>query len=160
MNHPSFFTLLYNFWFSLIHPFLSFLFKLLNCSSMAPKRNLTRSSIKSKKGETSKSLMQETPTPFISSPLTSLEVPKNWFENHTAFGRSIDTFKHRLLSYVDVLNYKFFFEDFEFVSWFMQTTPGKLLDPGFVTYPILVKIFYCNFSFIVVVTLPQLTHGQ
>ena len=95
--------------------------------------------------------MQETPTAFIPSPLTSLEVPKNWFENHTAFGRWIDTFKHHSLSYVDILDYNFFlFKDFEVVSSFILTTPGKFLDPGSVTYPILVKIFYCNLSFTVV----------
>ena len=118
---------------------------------MAPKRKLTRSSIKSEKGETSKSPMQETPTPFIPSPLTFLEVPKNWFENQTAFGRWIDTFKHCSLSYVDILDYNFFlFEDFEIVSSFIKTTSSKLLDPGSVSYPILVKIFYCNLSFTIV----------
>ena len=90
-----------------------------------PKRKLTRSSTKSEKGETSKSPMQETPTSFIPLPLTSLEVPKNWFKNHTAFGRWIDTFKHRSLFYVDILECNFFlFEDFEIVSSFIQTTPG------------------------------------
>ena len=94
---------------------------------------------KSEKGETLKSPRQETPTLSIPSPLTSLEVPKNWFENHTAFGRWIDTCKHRSLSYVDILDCNFFlFEDFEVVSSFIQTTPGKLLDSGSVIYPILV----------------------
>src|SRR5688500_11290391 len=98
---------------------------------MAPKRKLTRSSTKSEKGESSKSPMQETPIRSIPSPLSSLDVPKNWFENHTAFGRWIDTFKHHSLSFVDILDYNFFlFEDFEIVSSFIQTTPGKLLDPG------------------------------
>ena len=48
------------------------------------------------------------------------------------------------------------FEDVEVVSSFIQTTPGKLLDPGSITYPILVKIFYCNLSFIVVDGYPAL----
>ena len=100
---------------------------------MAPKRKLNQSSTKFEKGETSRSLMQETPTPSIPSPLTSLEVPKHCFENHTAFGRWIDTFKHHSLSYVDILNYNFFlFEDFEIIASFIQSTPGKLLDPGYI----------------------------
>ena len=95
--------------------------------------------------------MQDTPTPLIPSPLTSLEVPKHWFENHTTFGQWIDTFKHRSLSYVDILDYNFFlFEDFEIISSFIQSTPGKLLDPGSILYPILVKIFYFNLSFTMV----------
>ena len=53
---------------------------------MAPKRKLTRSSIKSEKGESSKSPGFETPNLTTPSPLASLEFPKNWFENHTAFG--------------------------------------------------------------------------
>ena len=90
--------------------------------------------------------------------LASLEVPKNWFENHTAFGRWINTFKHRSLSFVDILDYNFFlFEDFKVVSSFIQTTPGKMSDPISVTYPILVKIFYCNLSFITVDGFPTLT---
>ena len=40
--------------------------------------------------------------PIISSPLASLEVPKNWFENNTAFRKWIDIFKHRSLSFVDI----------------------------------------------------------
>ena len=69
------------------------------------------------KGESSKSLMIESTTPFIPSPLTSLDVPKTWFKNHTAFGRWIDTFKYRSLSYVDILDYNFFlFGDFEIIS--------------------------------------------
>ena len=124
---------------------------------MAPKKKLTHFSTKSEKEESSKSPRQETPTPSIPSPLASLEVPKSWFENHTAFGRWIDTFKHRYLSYVDILDYDFFlFEDFEVVSSFIQTTPGKLLNLSSVTYPILVKILYCNFSFITVDGYPAL----
>ena len=42
------------------------------------------------------------------------------------------------------------FEDFEVVSSFIQTIPGKLLDPDSVPYPIVVKILYCNLSFITV----------
>ena len=36
-------------------------------------------------------------------------------------------FKHRSLSYVDVLDYNsLLFEDFEIISSFIQSTPGKL----------------------------------
>ena len=73
---------------------------------------MNRSSTKSEKGESSKTPMTEPLTPTIPSPINSLEVPKHWFENHTAFGRWNDTVKHRSLSYVDILNYNFFlFED-------------------------------------------------
>ena len=55
------------------------------------------------------------------------------------------------------LDYNFFlFKEFEVVSTFIQTTPRKLLDPGSVIYPILIKIFYCNFSFITVDGYPAL----
>ena len=118
---------------------------------MAPKRKLTRSSKKSERGESSKSPMNELTTLFIPSSLTSLEVPKNWFENNVAFGKWIDVFKHHPISFVDILGYNFFlFEDFEIISAFIESSPGKLLDPGSVSYPILVKIFYCNLSFIIV----------
>ena len=42
------------------------------------------------------------------------------------------------------------------MSSFIQTTLGKLLDPSSVTYPILVKIFYYNLSFISVDGYPAL----
>src|SRR5688572_14139710 len=124
---------------------------------MAPKRKLTRSSTKSEKGESSKSPMQETPISFIPSPLTAVEVPKSWFENHMAFGKWIDVFKHRFISFVDILDYNFFqFEDFEIISAFIESSPGKLLDPGSVSYTTLVKIFYCNLSFITLDGFPAL----
>ena len=71
---------------------------------MAPKRKLTRSSTKSEKGETSKSPIQETPTPSIPSLLIAVEVPKSWFENHMAFGKWIDVFKHCSIFFVDILD--------------------------------------------------------
>ena len=95
--------------------------------------------------------MTELTTPFIPSPLTSLEVPNNWFENHLAFGKWIDVFKHRPISFADILDYNFFlFEDFEIIFAFIESSPGKLLDSGSVSYPTLVKIFYYNLSFITV----------
>ena len=118
---------------------------------MAPKRRMTKSASKFEKGESSKTPMSEQVTPNIPSPLNTLDVPKQWFENHTAYGRWIDTFKHRSLSYVDLLDYNFFlFEDLEIISSFIQSSPGMLLNPGTITYPILVKIFYSNLSFIMV----------
>ena len=75
---------------------------------MAPKRKLTRSSTKTEIGETSKSPMQETPTPSIPSPLSAVKVPKSWFENHIAFGKWIDLFKYPSISFVDILDYNFF----------------------------------------------------
>ena len=66
-----------------------------------------------------------------------------------AFGKWIDVFKHRFISFVDILDYNFFlFEDFEITSAFIESSPGKLLDPRSVSYPTLVKMFYCNLSFI------------
>ena len=65
---------------------------------------ITRSSIKSEKDESSKSLGLETQNLIIPSLLASLEVPKNWFENQIAFGRWIDIFKHHPLSSVDILD--------------------------------------------------------
>ena len=44
----------------------------------------------------------------------------------------------------------FLFEDFEIISSFIQSTPGMLLNPGSTSYPILVKIFYSNLSFIMI----------
>ena len=59
-----------------------------------------------------------------------------------AFGKWIDDFNNRSISFVDILDYNFFlFEDFEIISAFVESTPGKLLDPGFVSYPTFVKIF-------------------
>ena len=108
----------------LFYPYTSlslFAFQDFKTISMAPKRKLNRSATKFEKGETSRSPIQDTPTPTIPSPLNFLEVPKHWFENHTAFGRWIDTFKHRSLSYIDILFYNFFlFEDFEIISLFIQ----------------------------------------
>ena len=115
---------------------------------MAPKR---KSGTKYEKGESSKTKKSESVTPAIPSPLNSLDIPKQWFENHTAYGRWIDIFKNRSLSYVDILDYNFFlFEDLEIISSFIQSTPGMLLNPGSVSYPILVKIFYSNLSFIMI----------
>ena len=66
-----------------------------------------------------------------------------------AFGKWIDVFKHRSISFVDILDYNFFlFEDFEIISAFIESSSGKLLDPGSVSYPTLVNIFYYNLSFI------------
>ena len=108
---------------------------------MALTRKLTHSSIKSKKGESSKSPGVEALSPSIPSPLTTVEVPKSRFENHMALGKWIDVFKHRSISFVDILDYNFFlFEDFEIISAFTESTPGKLLDPGSMSYPTLVKI--------------------
>ena len=39
---------------------------------------------------------------------------------------------------------------------FIESTPGKLLDLGSVSYPTLVKIFYCNLSFITLDGFPAL----
>ena len=118
---------------------------------MAPKRKLTCSSTKSKKGEPSKSPMAEPITPSIPSPLSDVVVPKSWFENHVAFRKWIDVFKHRSISFVDILDYNsFLFEHFEIISAFIKSSPGKLLDAGSVSYRTLVKIFYCNLSFIAV----------
>ena len=124
---------------------------------MAPKRKLTRSSTKFERGESSKSPMDEPITPSIPSPLSAVEVPKSWFENHMAFRKWIDVFKQRSISFVDILDYNFFlFEDFEIISAFIESTLGKLLEPGFVSYPTLVKIFYCNLSFITLDGFPTL----
>ena len=61
------------------------------------------------------------------------------------------------MSFVDILDYNFFFfEDFEVVFSFIQAIPGKLLDLGSVTYPSLVKMFYCNLSFITADGFPAL----
>ena len=66
-----------------------------------------------------------------------------------AVGKQIDVFKHRSVSFFDILDSNFFlFEDFEIFSTFIESTPGKLLDPGSVFYPSLIKIIYCNLSFI------------
>ena len=117
---------------------------------MAPKRRMSRSSSKSEKGESSKSQMAEPITPVV-SPLHTFDVPKQWFENHTAYGRWVDIFRQRLLSFVDILDYNFFlFEDFEIISVFIQSTPGMLLSPGSTTYPTLVKVFYSNLSFVMI----------
>ena len=68
--------------------------------------------------------MQETPTPFIPLPFGAVEVPKSWFKNHMAFGKWIDVFKHRSISFVDILDYNFFlFKDFEIISAFIESTP-------------------------------------
>ena len=116
---------------------------------MAPKRKLTRSSTKSERSESSKSPMTEQITSSFRSPLCDVAVPKSWFENHVGFGRWIDIFKHRSISFVVILDYNFFlFEGFEIISAFIESSPGKLLDPGSVPYPTLVKIFYSNLSFI------------
>ena len=109
---------------------------------------MNKSGSKSKKGESSKSKMAEPITPIVHSPLNSLEVPKQWFENHTAYGRWVDIFRQRSLSFVDILDYNFFlYEDLEIISVFTQSTPGMLLNPGSTTYPALVKVFYSNLSF-------------
>ena len=126
-----------------------FLFHAFKNSSLAPKRKFARSATKSKKGESSKTPGFETLNLSIPSPLTTVEVPKSWFENHMAFGKCIDVFKHRSISFVDILDYNFvLFEDFAIICAFIESTPGKLLDSGFVSYPTLVKVFYCNLSFI------------
>ena len=146
-------TLVFCFCFTLTNLFHSFFLKVSKPFPWPPKENWT----KFEKGETSRSPIPDTPTPTIPSPINSLEVPKHCFENHTAFGRWIDTFKHRSLSYIDILDYNIFlFEDFEIISSLIQSTPGKLLDPGSTSYPILVKIFYCNLSFIVIDGSPAL----
>ena len=49
---------------------------------------MNKSATKSEKGELSKTPMTEPVTPTIPSPLNSLDVPKQWFENHTAYGRT------------------------------------------------------------------------
>ena len=109
---------------------------------MASKRKLTRSSTKSERGESSKSPMEEPITPSILSPLSAVDVPKSWFENHMAFGKWIGVFKQRSICFVDILDYNFFlFEDFEIISAFIDSTLGKLLDLGSMSYPTLVKIF-------------------
>ena len=124
---------------------------------MSPKRKLTRSATKFEKGESSKTPGFKTPNASIPSPITVIEVPKSWFENHTTFGNWIEVFKHRSISFVDILDYNFFlFEDFEIISAFIESTPGKLLDPGSVSYPTLVKGFYCNLSFITLDGFPAL----
>ena len=96
----------------LFYPYKSlslFLFKGFKTISMAPKRKLNRSTTKFEKGETSRSPIQETPTPIIPSPLNSLEVAKHWFENNTAFGRWINTFKiahyHTLIFLTTISSY-------------------------------------------------------
>ena len=115
---------------------------------MAPKKKMNKCGTKSEKGESSKTKMPEPITPIIHSPLNSLDVPKQWFENHTAYERWIDIFRQRSLSYVDILDYNFFlFEDLEIISTFIQSTHGMLLNPGSSTYPALVKVFYSNLSF-------------
>ena len=74
-----------------------------------------------------------------------------------AFGKWIDVFKHRSISFVDFLDYNFFlFEDFGIISAFIESTLSKLLDSGSVSYPTLVKIFYCNLSFITLDGFPAL----
>ena len=109
---------------------------------------MNKSGTKSEKGESSKTKIPEPITPIIHSPLNSLDVPKQWFENHTAYERWIDIFRQRSLSYVDILDYNFFlFEDLEIISAFIQSPPGMLLNPGSTTYPALVKVFYSNLSF-------------
>ena len=124
---------------------------------MAPKRKITRSFAKFEKGESSKTLGLETPNLSIPSPLTAVEVPKTWFENHTTFDKWIDVFKHRFISFVVILDYTFFlFEDFEIISSFVESSPRKLLDPSSISYPTLVKLFYCNLSFINVDGFPAL----
>ena len=115
---------------------------------MAPKRKISKSASKFEIGESS-TPMTEPMSPTVPSPFTSSsEVPKQWFENYTAYGRWIDIFKNRSLSFVDFLDYNFFlFEDLEIISSFIQSTPGMLLTPGSITYPTLVKVFYSNLSF-------------
>ena len=72
-----------------------------------------------------------------------------------AFRKWIDVFKPFSVSFADTLDYNFFlFKDFEIISAFIESIPGKVLDPGFVSYPTLVKIFYCNLSFITLDGLP------
>lgn len=128
---------------------LFFPFQAFKSTSMAPKRKLTRSSIKCEKRESSTSQGLETPNPSIPSSLTVVEVPKSWFENHMAFRKQINVFKRHFVSFVETLDYNFFlFEDIEIISTFIESTAGKLLDPGIVSYFTLVKIFYCNLSFI------------
>ena len=113
---------------------------------MAPKKRLSKSSPKPVKGESSRTPIAEPVSP-ISSPLHTSDIPRIWFENHTAYGRWADLFRQKSLSYVDILDYNFFlFEDFEIISSFIQSTPGKLLNPGSKTYPCLVKFFYSNLS--------------
>ena len=88
---------------------------------MDPKRKFTRSSTKSKRGESSKSPMDKPITSSIPSPLSDVVVPKSWFENHITFWNRIDVFKHRSISFVDILDYNFFlFEDFEIISAFIE----------------------------------------
>ena len=95
--------------------------------------------------------MNEPISPVIPSPLTTFDIPKIWFENHTAYGRWVDVFRQRSLSFVDLLDYNFFlFEDFEIVSAFIHSTLGMFLSPGSTTYPTLVKFFYSNLSFILI----------
>ena len=139
------------------HPFHPFPLKFTKGSSMTPKRKLTRSSTKSEKGESLKSPRQEPTTPSIPSPLIIVEVTESWFENHMAFGKWIDVFKHRSISFVDILDYNFFlWEDFKIISAFIESTTSKLLDPSSMSYPTLVKIFYCNLSFITLDGFPAL----
>ena len=116
---------------------------------MAPKRRLSKSSSKHEKGESSR--VNEPISPVIPSPLNTIDIPKIWFENHTAYGRWVDVFRQRSLSFVDLLDYNFFlFEDFEIISAFIHSTPGMFLSPGSTTYPTLVKFFYSNLSFIII----------
>ena len=113
---------------------------------MAPKKRLSKSSSKYEKGESSRTPMAEPVSP-VPSPLNTFEVPKIWFENHTAYGRWVDVFRQKSLPYVDILDYNFFlFEDFKIISAFIQSAPGMLLCPGSKTYPCLVKFFYSNLS--------------
>lgn len=75
---------------------------------MAPNKKHTQSFNKDETGESSRrSPNLETTTPTIPSTLI-LDVLKSWFENHTAFGKWIDIFKHFSLSFVDILDYTFF----------------------------------------------------
>ena len=62
---------------------------------MAPKRKMNKSGSKSEKGELCKNKMAEPITPSIHSPLNTVDVPEQWFENHTAYGRWIDIFRQR-----------------------------------------------------------------
>ena len=141
VNHPfPYFTQFSNLAFVFRENFLSF-------SSFQEFINGSQTKVylichKLDKGESPKIPGSETLNSSISSPLAVVEVLKSWFENHMAFGKWIDVFKHRSVSFVDMLNYNFFlFEDFEIFSAYIESTPGKLLDLGSVSFPILVKIF-------------------
>ena len=93
------------------------------------------------------------PNDWTNNPIFSLTLmwcrSAKTLEKPCCFGRWIDVFKNCSISFVDILDYNLFlFEDFEIISAFIESSPGKLLDPRSVSYPTLVKLFYYNLSFI------------